>query len=595
MADAKTLIGKRIGNYQIVDQLGKGGMGIVFKAKDLSLGRLAALKFLPDSMASDEDIVKRFVREARSAARLNHPNIVTIYGVARHEGNYYIAMECVEGKPLGELIRKHGKVEVRHAVDIIRQAAEALAEAHTHGIVHRDIKPPNIMITDTGRVKVMDFGLARANYESVQLTSTGTTMGTPHYMPPEQWKDARVDGRSDIYSLGVTMFQLLSGKVPYHASSALAIMRKIFDEPTPVLTDLNSEMPPQVSDIVEKMMAKTPEERYASAEDLVRDLEEYLASHAKPSAAEEAFSSPGTNLTLDRLDKEDNQRREQESSGARPTVIAEQPENATPDQQGPRPARTKKILWLAGADTVLVGPLLAVSLLLVGGGTYTRLFPEDDFVRISEGMFQMGSPPDEADRNVDESLHRVSLTKGFWMSKYEVTQKQWTAVMGYNPSAQLGEDHPVEQVSWEDVQVFIQKINDADDANYRLPTEAEWEYAARAGSLSAYGFGGDPNYLEEYAWYAGNGGNRTHPVATKSPNAWGLYDMSGNVMEWCQDWLAVYDFGSVVDPKGSESGTRRIGRGGSWASSEAKCRSADRSAAPPDNRGADLGFRLCHD
>ncbi|MCH7958815.1 MAG: SUMF1/EgtB/PvdO family nonheme iron enzyme [Candidatus Hydrogenedentes bacterium] len=596
MSDPKSLIGKRIGNYHVMGVLGKGGMGIVFKARDLSLRREVALKFLPESLSSDEDIVKRFAREARAAARLNHPNIVTIYGVGRFEDTFYIAMEYVEGMALDALIAKKGKVDVRRAVEIARDAAEALAEAHAHGIVHRDIKPQNIMLTKTGRVKVMDFGLARANYENTQLTSSGTSMGTPHYMAPEQWMDSKVDGRADIFSLGVTLYEMISGKAPFNASTPLAIMRKIVDEPTPSLCGVDGEIPSLVSDVAEKMMAKDPDNRYGSAKEVADDLSSFLDSLAKPSAAEAAFSAPGTNLTLERLDKEETQRRGQKRLATGPSVTAEQPANVQPPEDGePKPARVKTIYWLGGGVVASIALVAVVFMRLGGGGTYAHFFPETDFERIFPGTFEMGSPPTEAGRDADESLHRVSLTRGFWISRYEVTQAQWEGVMGFNPSSILGEDLPVEQVSWEDVQNFIEKINEADGTTYRLPTESEWEYAARAGSSSAYGFNVNTGYLAEYAWYVDNSQRQTHPVGTKRPNAWGLYDMSGNVLEWCQDRVDAYPYGSVVDPKGPETGNLRIGRGGSWYSPEKACRAADRSAAEPANRGPDLGFRLCHD
>ena len=592
MSDPKSLIGKRIGNYYVIGVLGKGGMGIVFKARDLSLRREVALKFLPESMSSDEDIVKRFAREARAAARLNHPNIVTIYGVGRHEDTFYIAMEYVEGMALDALIAKEGKVDVRRAVEITRDSAEALAEAHAQGIVHRDIKPQNIMLTKTGRVKVMDFGLARVNYENTQLTSSGTSMGTPHYMSPEQWMDSKVDGRADIFSLGVTLFEMINGEVPYNASTPLAIMRKIVDEPTPSLCSVDETIPSLVSDVAEKMMAKDPEDRYGSAAEVVSDLSSFLDSLTKPSAAEEAFSAPGANLTLERLDKEETQRRGQERLRTEPSPTAEA---QSPEEGGREPASAKTMYWMGGGAAVLIALVFVGFMSFGGGGTYAHLFPEADFVQISQGTFQMGSLPTEAGRDADESLHRVSLTSGYWISRYEVTQKQWESVMGYNPSNHLGEDLPVEQVSWEDIQNFIQQINEADGTTYRLPTESEWEYAARAGSSSAYGYNVDISNLTDFAWYADNSQGQTHPVGTKRPNAWGLYDMSGNVLEWCQDWGVAYPYGSVVDPKGPETGKVRIGRGGSWYSPEKACRAADRSATEPTDRGNDLGFRLCHD
>jgi formylglycine-generating enzyme required for sulfatase activity len=228
--------------------------------------------------------------------------------------------------------------------------------------------------------------------------------------------------------------------------------------------------------------------------------------------------------------------------------------------------------------------------------TYTNSIGME-FVLIPAGSFSMG-----ADKNFDPAgdddetpQHRVTISKPFYLGKYEVTQGQWTAVMGSNPSEFKGRSNPVEQVSWDDVQVFIQRLNRQEGHNrYRLPTEAEWEYAARAGTSSAYSFGDGADSLGRYAWYGNNSGVETHPVGQKQPNAWGLYDMHGNVWEWVQDWYGerYYSNASGTDPKGPSSGSIRVLRGGSWFDDAEYCRSAFRGSFTPDDRGNDIGFRL---
>jgi len=225
-----------------------------------------------------------------------------------------------------------------------------------------------------------------------------------------------------------------------------------------------------------------------------------------------------------------------------------------------------------------------------------------NFVYIKPGIFMMGSPKDEPERNEVERQHRVAFIQGFYMQATEVTQKQWKAVMGDNPShfKECG-NCPVETVSWDDVQEFIKRLNDIEKTDsYRLPTEAEWEYAARAGSETAYCFGNDAADLGKYAWYSENSEGKTHPVAQKEPNAWSLYDMHGNVWEWCQDWYDDYPFvysilmGDILmDPTGPDTGSYRVRRGGSSFFSASYCRSAYRiSLPPPGNRDRGLGFRL---
>jgi formylglycine-generating enzyme required for sulfatase activity len=211
------------------------------------------------------------------------------------------------------------------------------------------------------------------------------------------------------------------------------------------------------------------------------------------------------------------------------------------------------------------------------------------FAQICPGTFMLGSPDSEPGRDSNEGpQHQVTISKAFELQTTEVTQSQWQAVMGSNPSYFKGPDFPVEQVSWDDAQVFIAKLNALGDGyRYRLPTEAEWEYAARAGTTGPYA--GD---LDAMAWYHANSGNTTHPVATKAPNAWGLYDMHGNVWEWTQDWYGDYSASAVTDPVGPSSGSGRVRRGGGWGNHSRYCRSADRNLDSPDFRYGSLGLRL---
>ena len=213
-----------------------------------------------------------------------------------------------------------------------------------------------------------------------------------------------------------------------------------------------------------------------------------------------------------------------------------------------------------------------------------------EFVLIPAGTFKMGSDSGDPD---ERPVRQVTMSKPFYMGKYEVTQGQWQAVMGNNPSLFQGDPKgPVDQVSWDDAQVFISKLNAMEGGQrYRLPTEAEWEYAARAGSTTAYSFGNDPKQLGDYAWYRGNSERRTHPVGQKRPNAWGLHDMLGNVWEWVQDWEGRYAAGSVTDPPGSASGTYRMRRGCGWNNEANVCRVSNRYSVV-GFRDDFLGFRV---
>ncbi|MEK7794236.1 MAG: formylglycine-generating enzyme family protein [Candidatus Hydrogenedentota bacterium] len=231
------------------------------------------------------------------------------------------------------------------------------------------------------------------------------------------------------------------------------------------------------------------------------------------------------------------------------------------------------------------------------GEDETKIFvlPGDvplEMVRIPAGTFMMGSPSNEEGRFDSETQHRVTLTKGSWLGKYEVTQRQWEAVMGNNPSKFKGDDFPVEQVSWNDCQEFIRKLNSQGEGLFNLPTEAEWEYACRAGSTSAYSFAREATNLGNYAWFSENSEQSTHPVGLKKPNSWGLYDVHGNVWEWCADWYGDYPSGAVTDPKGASSGSVRVLRGGSWFFIASTCRSAKRYYFYPTNSNLNYGFRV---
>ncbi len=248
---------------------------------------------------------------------------------------------------------------------------------------------------------------------------------------------------------------------------------------------------------------------------------------------------------------------------------------------------------------MLFGALLLGFLASSGWGLQqwweTRQLPTNvtiEFVQIPAGEFRMGST-DLGAYKEEQPVHKVIISQPFYLGKTEVTQEQWRAVMGNNPSLFKGDDRPVEQVSWDDVQEFIRRLNDKEGkAVYRLPTEAEWEYAARAGSTTAFSFGDDSSQLGEYAWYSENSGRETHPVGSRKANVWGLYDMHGNVWEWVQDWYGQYTPETITDPSGPESGSVRVCRGGGWVSDARLCRSASRNSGTPDLRGSNLGFRL---
>ena len=266
------------GRYRILRKLGSGGMANVYLAEDEELGRRVAIKILNERYAGDDLFIERFRREAKSAASLSHPNIVSIYDRGEAEGTYYIAMEVIEGRSLKELIMTHGALPVHTAIGYAKQLLEALRFAHRHGIIHRDIKPHNVLVSadqqvkaNEPRLKVTDFGIAR--HGASQTTEAGSIMGTAQYLSPEQARGAPVTAASDLYSAGVVLYEMLTGKVPFAGDSAIEIAMKHVNELPKPPSSLRPEIPPELDQIVLRALAKDPEDRYQTAEEFIEDLE----------------------------------------------------------------------------------------------------------------------------------------------------------------------------------------------------------------------------------------------------------------------------------------------------------------------------------
>ena len=269
MAVSDTLINTLFdGRYRILRKLGSGGMANVYLAEDEDLGRRVAIKILNDRYANDEDFIERFRREAKSAAALSHPNIVSIYDRGEAEGTYYIAMEVIEGRSLKELILTRGPLPISNAVAYTLEILEALRFAHRHGIIHRDIKPHNILIGE--RLKVTDFGIARAG--ASQMTEAGSIMGTAQYLSPEQARGAPVTASSDLYSVGIVLYEMLTGKVPFNGDSAIEIAMKHLNELPKPPSKIRPEIPEELDQVVLRALSKAPEDRYQSAEEFAEDL-----------------------------------------------------------------------------------------------------------------------------------------------------------------------------------------------------------------------------------------------------------------------------------------------------------------------------------
>lgn len=579
-----------LGSYLVLERLGEGGMGQVFKARHQGLGRVVALKLIHKERLGNPQAVKRFHREILIAAKLNHPNIVLAYDAEQIGNTHFLTMEFVEGKDLNMLVKEKGRLSVEQVCDYIRQAALGLQHAHERGLVHRDIKPHNLLLSNSGVVKILDMGLARmqADDESSTLTTEGSVLGTLDYVSPEQAMNShRVDIRADLYSLGCTFYFLLTGQVPFPGGTAMEkLSNHAFHIPTPV-EQLRPDIPPGVAAVIRKLLAKKPEDRFQSPAELAAVLTRRPGS---ANAAQITLSPAGTTAKRHLL-----------------KLVA------------------GGIVGMAG-----IGLLLA---LLWGSRSDTsksaKFTDAESFVvnsigmklaHIQPGKFLMGSTPEEIERFKKEPhsnepgvsvqsegpQQEVRLTKGFYMGVQEVTQNEYQKVMGRNPSAFKGPDYPVEQVNWDEAVEFCKQLSELADERkarrvYRLPTEAEWEYACRAGTATVFHSGN--SLFAKQANFNGNfpfggvekGTNlaKTTKVGSYPPNAWGLYDMHGNVSEWCLDGPRTYTPNPVDDPRGPETaGGSRLMRGGSWLHDAWNCRSAQRQEFRSSHRHNNLGFRV---
>jgi serine/threonine protein kinase/formylglycine-generating enzyme required for sulfatase activity len=771
--------------YEIKEKLGQGGFGAVYRAFDKKMNVDKALKVIPEAVTHDRRAMQNLRQEAQTMIRLNHPNIVRVYDFQEQGAVKYIDMEFIDGKSLNErlLDYPHQRMPEEEVKKLALQICEGLDYAHNQNIIHRDIKPQNIMLTKDEQIKITDFGIAETLRTSMSMIQNTSTTGTIMYMSPEQLRGRGITKQSDIYSLGATLYELLNGKAPFYMGD---LTYQILNEVPQKLSHISGEM----NAILQICLAKEAADRFKNCDELKRAIKEGLSAPAvkppikahAPTVSRQQTAQPRPKsafplktvllsaalvtvillvllavssgwfgktgqesniITMEDM-KDDNwenlstiDKRRVEAlllqaddhyvknklvsppqenaysvykevlkihSGnkyalaqlnlirddfikrARPHIDREHYDQADqilnsgftyfPDDDGLTALRNvNKINRLFAQandqfkqkqpersigtlnEIMQINPKHQPSQQLKKdiGGYYLdnaeRLFarknysqsitqyekaaallPENteikdkleqarkeinalekarqeklaaeerereaaarkelmdrfDMVFVKSGTFQMGSNDGGSD---EKPVHTVTVDD-FYIGRYEVTQKQWVSIMGSNFSCFKGDNLPVEQVGWNDVQAFIRKLNGGTDGKFRLPTEAEWEYAARGGNQSRdYTYAGSNN-VEEVAWYNSNSGSKTHSVGQKKPNELGLYDMSGNVYEWCQDWYGAYASHAQTNPTGTDSGTFRVFRGGSWNGDARRVRVAYRYFYYPSYRSYPLGFRL---
>jgi serine/threonine protein kinase/formylglycine-generating enzyme required for sulfatase activity/WD40 repeat protein len=729
----------RLGDYRILELLGMGGMGMVFRAEDARLKRQVALKVMKPSVAASRTAKDRFLREAQFTAAIEHDNIVQIFQVGEDNGVPFIAMPFLKGESLKTRQERVGRMSQKDVLKVGIQVAAGLAAAHDRNLIHRDIKPDNIWIEEkTGRAKILDFGLVRATSEDAGLTQSGMVMGTPRYMAPEQALGQDVDHRCDLFSLGSVLYHLASGKLPFEGSNVTATLMAVVQKDPKPLDAVISGLDPAFCDMIARLMRKNRDDRPKSAVEVAKALTAILQKlkQVDPTVTK-AESTPKPVAELAKPEKAAGEIEalpvivtEPVASLATKKAVKPKDAPAASSLQPPGKPPRRRFLAAAGAGGILLA-LLGIIVITIrdkdGKETVIRVpegteidvaaepgskvtirqegmstgassisnaksqisnpttgwhgWPADapkpaiapfdaeqakkhqeewaaylkvpveytnsigmKFRLIPPGEFMMGS----TEAQIQESLqlldpthmwrefveserpqHKVVLTRPVYLGVTEVTQSQYTTVMKSNPSrfsasgpgkeTVVGiptESFPVESVTWYDAAELCAKLSQKDDlkpfyfrsgeqvtplqgTGYRLPTEAEWEFACRAGTTSTFSVAEDPTLASSVGWSSTNSGNRTHPVAELPPNPFGLFDMHGNVWEWGDDFWSPSAYknlaGSVaIDPIVRSRDDAHVIRGGGWdahgpISGKNQVTSTRRR---PSGIDGDVGFRV---
>ena len=621
-----------VNRYRVLKQLGQGGMGSVWLAEDTKLdGRKVAVKMLPSILVSNKRAYAQVKQEALVSLKLTHSNIVAVRAFEEEGGNPFLVMDYIEGRTLDDYLAEKGKLGEEETVGLLKPVAAALDYAHSQGVVHRDVKPGNVMIDGAGHPYVLDFGIAREVQETMTRVTGKLSSGTLMYMSPEQLHGAAPKSAQDVYSFAAMVYECLKGEPPF--SRGQIEYQIEHDAPEPLSRHI------AICRGVMAGLEKTPEARPSTCAAV-------LESGAKLQGADDGASARKTRIAAVLLGVLALGAlvgggwwlgRETGKSGGR-VIEPEQAVNIEPirtEARGGEPRAEKPLESATVREPKIdkepkAGDTKTIT--LPGGATmefcWCPATTSDEWKKISGGKdyFLMGSPPDEEGRAEDERQHKVILTQGFWMGRYEVTQAQWESVMGENHSEFKSSDRPVESVSWEKCQEFMCKINAMGQVSVGLPTEAQWEYACRAGTSSSLTNGrnlhirGEHNgpELDELAWYGGNSTvgfelsdgvdctewkekqysgylAGTHPVGQKKPNDWGLFDMLGNVGEWCVDLYdkRAYEILPKVNPCYEFDSAFRVVRGGGWDRGSRGSRIASRMQMFPNHcMSRSVGLRL---
>jgi formylglycine-generating enzyme required for sulfatase activity len=660
MAD---LIGQTIGQYRIVERIGAGGMATVYKAHQPGLDRYVAIKVLPPFHADQPGFSERFAREARAIANLHHPNILPVHDSGQERGYSFIVMRYVErARTLGQVMKE--QPDLAKVADIVSQVAAALDHAHAQGIIHRDVKPSNVLV-DGDWALLTDFGLAKITAATAKLTGTGVGIGTPAYMSPEQGQGKEIDHHTDIYSLGVILFEALTGQIPHDAETPFAIILKRMSEPLPLPRSLNPQIPEAVERVILKALAREPGDRFDSAGAMAAALKQAVSGvvveevKAPPPVVEEPPTVP-----LPEPEIPPPPRPEAEREPTPPPFTAPVPVPARPGppwkwiagtgavvvvvmgliialmsggEPAARPPTSTPLLAVAPTDTSIPPtdtpvpptatdtptptgtPVPPTDTPLPPTPTDTPIPPTDtpvpptdtpvpptntpqpaagamqvresdgaEMVLVPAGEFTMGS---EAGDDDEKPVHQVYLDAS-WIDKTEVTNAQYEKCVAAgkceasryaDDAAFNGDAQPVVGVDWDDAKAYCEW------AGARLPTEAEWEKAARGTDGRTYPWGNEWDAEKVNSWEQGPHTTTAVGSYPEGVSPHGALDMAGNVWEWTDSWYQAYPGSSYQDEDFGEK--YRVLRGGSWDSDQGLVRCASRGGGLPVGRLNLVGFR----
>ena len=684
--------------YKILEVIGRGGMGTVYRATQLSMERDVAVKVLKEALVKSQSATGRFVREAKVASLLKHPNAIVTYDFGASEAGLFLVMELLHGETLADRLLRVGALEPEEASRIAACVAAALAEAHEHGVVHRDLKPSNIFlhrVRDMEVVKVLDFGIAKfvhqelsddpdAEERAAAVTAAmlyqttiiegpnRTAIGTAHYIAPEQILGGGLDGRADIYALGGLLYTMLHGYPPYRGQ-ADDVLKMHVDAPVPVL---DQDIPEELRVLTTVMLNKKPDRRPRTADEVALALRRFSGDTAGVGMArapdDPTLPPPKRNrrrsqmdaapvgeaaLEIDLGSEERDVPKHAEPDGESHETRAVKPHtsgglstrveatNGAVKARGrpasrfrPTPPPSGRRVPVAALAVAVVLIIAAVFAFAFGAKDQSDSVPDagppppggatpnvanvgyasnpSDWVRVSADVTQIGTEHAVVGGHDGERpRHEVQLTHSMRVKQTEVTRGQWQQVMGTTPtgSVDCGDLCPVTNINWWETLAFCNALSRGEGRDecyvlsdckgeageglecasvewtggpacpgYRLPTEAEWEFVARAVTLGAYGQGPRPH-------------RRTlQPVATGTPNVWGIHDATSNVSEWVWDIYSAryYDESPRVDPTGPPTGQRRARRGCAYRDQANACRPEARFSSMPFERSHTIGFRV---